>query len=164
VKYGKHPCPKCREQGNDASGDNLVGYGEGNGAHCFACGFTVPSKQWLSEHQKEWQWEEEVVAKEKLTKEEVEKIKGYTSTQGHNMRGISDETYRAYGVRHKYSEETGEPVAAYYPITEGYAASGFKLREYPKTFSVVGKCGKESDLYGQWKWKDVAGGNYVVIA
>ncbi len=37
----KQPCPKCREAGNDRSGDNLVVYPEGRGAHCFACGYHV---------------------------------------------------------------------------------------------------------------------------
>lgn len=159
----KEPCPKCRKSGRDHSGDNLVVY-EDESSHCFACGYTVPSDQWLSENGKQWEWEEdEVATREKLTPEEVEKIKEYTGTAGHNMRGITDETYKAYGVRHKYSEETGEPVAAYYPVTEGYGASGFKVREYPKTFSVVGKCGKESELFGQWKWKNTSGGKFVVI-
>lgn len=159
----KEPCPKCRKSGRDHSGDNLVVY-EDESSYCFACGYTVPSDQWLSENGKQWEWEDdEVATREKLTPEEVEKIKEYTGTAGHNMRGITDETYKAYGVRHKYSEETGEPVAAYYPVTEGYGASAFKVRQYPKTFSVVGKCGKESDLYGQWKWKSTSGGKFCLL-
>ena len=35
------PCPECRKAGNDKSGDNLVMYPEGRGAHCFACGYHV---------------------------------------------------------------------------------------------------------------------------
>lgn len=160
---GKYPCEKCRSRGHDRSGDNFHFYGEGLGGYCFVCGHVVPSDLWLSENGKQWIWEDEVATREKLTPEEVEKIKGYTGSDGKGMRGISDETYKAYGVRHKYSEETGEPVAAYYPVTEGYGASGFKAREYPKTFSVIGKCGKESDLYGQWKWKNTTSGKFVVL-
>ena len=104
-----------------------------------------------------------MATREKLTQEQIEQIKSYTGTEGHGMRGITDETYKAYAVRHKYSEETGKPVAAYYPVTEEYAASAFKIREYPKTFSVVGKCGKESDLFGAWKWKNTTGGKFVVL-
>ncbi len=37
----KQPCPQCREKGEDTSGDNLVNFGEGRGAHCFACGYHV---------------------------------------------------------------------------------------------------------------------------
>lgn len=32
-------CPKCREQGNDNEGDNLIDYGSHQ--HCFACGYHV---------------------------------------------------------------------------------------------------------------------------
>ena len=163
MSYGKKPCPKCREKGGDTSGNNFHCYGEGKGGHCFACGYTIPSDQWLAENGQQWTWEEEVTTREKLTPEQIEQIKSYTGVEGQGMRGITDETYKAYGVRHKYSEETGKPVAAYYPVTEGYAASGFKIREYPKTFSVVGKCGKESDMYGQWRWKNTSGGKFVLL-
>jgi len=162
---GKYPCKRCVSMGRDSGGNNFHFYGEGLGGYCFSCGHTTPSEQWLSENGKQWEWEEdEVATREKLTPEQVEKIKGYTSTTGKGMRGISDETYKAYGVRHKCSEETGEPVAAYYPVTEEYAGSGFKVREYPKTFSVVGKCGKESDLFGQWKFKTASGKFCVITA
>lgn len=36
VKVGNEPCPKCRENGNDNSGDNLIRYSDGHG-YCFAC-------------------------------------------------------------------------------------------------------------------------------
>ena len=32
----REPCPSCRQQGNDSSGDNLVRYSDGHG-YCFAC-------------------------------------------------------------------------------------------------------------------------------
>lgn len=35
---GREPCPKCREQGKDTRGDNLIKYGDGS-AKCFACGY-----------------------------------------------------------------------------------------------------------------------------
>lgn len=34
----REPCPQCREEGNDNSGDNLARYNDGHG-HCFACGY-----------------------------------------------------------------------------------------------------------------------------
>lgn len=166
-KVGANPCPKCREKGGDRQGNNFHWYGDGAGGHCFACGFSI-----LSDARKEelgiggWTWTEEmdkeVSTREKLTKEEVEKIKGYTGTSGRNLRGITDATYSTYLVRHKYDEVTGEPVEQYYPITEDYEASGYKVRILPKDFNVVGKCGKDSDLFGQWKFKN-ASGKFVVI-
>ena len=35
----KQPCPSCRKEGRDKSGDNLVVYPNDRGAHCFSCGF-----------------------------------------------------------------------------------------------------------------------------
>ena len=146
----KSQCPQCAKHGNDRSKNNLITYEDGS-CYCFACGYVVRSKDYGENE--EWVWEEEVVSKEKLTEEEIEQIKAYTGVRGNNLRGITDETYKYYAVRHKYSEETGEPVAQDYPITEGYQASGFKVRNLPKDFTVVGKCGKESDLFGQWRYK-----------
>ena len=34
----REPCPRCREEGKDSSGDNLARYNDGHG-HCFACGY-----------------------------------------------------------------------------------------------------------------------------
>ena len=106
-KYAKKcQCPKCAENGGDTAKDNLHYYGEGKGSYCHVCSYTEPSDEWLAAHANDSDWlnEEEVVSKEKVTKEQVEKIKGYTGVEGHRLRGISDETYKAYAVRHKYSE------------------------------------------------------------
>jgi KaiC/GvpD/RAD55 family RecA-like ATPase len=164
-KEHKTQCPRCARNGKDRSKNNLHVYGEDAGAHCFACGFTIPSLEhmeqmgWAIEGEEDF---EEVMTQEKITQEEIDKIKSYTGLSGKGTRGITDETYKAYQVRHKMSEETGEPVAQYYPITEGYEGTGFKVRTLPKSFSVIGKMGTDSDLFGQWKFKNAAG-KYVVI-
>jgi len=36
VAVGKEPCPSCRKNGRDNSGDNLIRYSDGHG-YCFAC-------------------------------------------------------------------------------------------------------------------------------
>ena len=163
---GKFQCPRCAKNGMDSSKNNLHWYGEGLGAHCFACGYSEPSDAWLAENgnDSDWMEQEEVVTREKITKEQVEQIKGYTNVRGGNLRGITDETYKAYAVRHKYNEETGEPSAQYYPIFQDHEITGFKLRTLPKTFSVIGKCGNESDLFGQWKFKNATGKFCVLCA
>ena len=156
------PCPRC------GSKDNLAVYEDGS-CFCFGCSYTV-----LSDSQKEargidkFDWfeslEAEVSTREKLTKEELEKIKGYTGADGQNTRGITNETYKAYAVRFKYDEETGEVIEHYYPYTEDNVASGYKVRALPKTFSVVGKIGSGSDLFGQWKFKNSSGKFCVLVA
>ncbi len=154
----KSQCPRCAENGRDSNGDNLHNYGEGKGSFCFSCNYTI-----LSDDEKErrgigkFEWDDEmeaeVATKEPLTKEELERIKGYTGTKGKMSRGISDETYKAYGCRFEYEEESGNVAAHYYGVTKDYEPVGFKIRRLPKDFVSVGKIGKDSDLFGQWKFK-----------
>jgi archaellum biogenesis ATPase FlaH len=158
------PCPQCRKAGHDTTGDNLVNYGEGMGKHCFACGFSI-----LSDAERKARGvdnyeydDEEVMTKELITQEEVEKIKSYTGTSGQGCRGITDEVYKAYACRFKCDEETGAVTEVFYPYTEGYKPAGFKVRRLPKEFYSVGKIGKDSELFGQWKWKNSVG-RYLLI-
>lgn len=107
--------------------------------------------------------EDEVMTKELITPEQMASVKGYTGTVGHDERGISDETYKAYACRFKYCEETGEVAEVFYPYTQDYKAAGYKVRKTPvKDFYSVGKIGKNSELFGQWKWKDHSA-KYVLL-
>ena len=154
----KSACPRCVRNGRDRAGDNLHNYGEGNGSFCYSCGYTI-----LSDAEKErrgigkFEWDDEmeaeVATKEPLTKEELERIKGYTGTKGKMSRGLTDETYKAYGCRFEYDEETSDVAAHYYGVTKDYEPVGFKIRRLPKDFISVGKIGVASDLFGQWKFK-----------
>lgn len=165
----KQPCPRCVRNGRDKAGDNFHFYGDGRGGHCFSCGYTM-----LSDAEKEargidkFEWDDEqekiVSTKEIITPGESEQIKSYTGTKGHESRGITDETYKAYAVRFEYSEETGEPTKHYYPYTENYKAAGYKIRILPKSFTTVGKIGKQSELFGQWKFKNSNSKNVVVCS
>ncbi len=165
----KSACPRCVRNGRDSSGDNLHNYGEGKGSYCWSCGYTV-----LSDMEKElrgidkYEWDEEmekeVTTKQPLTKEEAEQIKSYTGTKGKNSRSIDDATYKAYGVRFEYDEESGEVSKQYYPVTKAYEAAGYKIRIMPKDFTTVGKIGMASDLFGQWKFKTSNSKTLVITA
>ena len=48
----REPCPRCRERGNDRSGDNLIVFPDGN-KRCFACGYYVPIKGWVIKSKEE---------------------------------------------------------------------------------------------------------------
>ena len=161
----KEACPKCQARGLDTSGDNLMNYGEGMGCYCFSCGYSVLSderKEELGYDSYEYD-DKEVMTKELITDEEVESIKGYTGVSGKGSRGVPDETYKAYACRFKYSEETSEVVEVFYPYTQDYKAAGYKVRKTPvKDFYSVGKIGKQSELFGQWKWKD-SRSKYVLL-
>lgn len=163
-------CPRCAENGNDSKGNNLAVY-EDDSCYCFACGYTR-----LSDAEKEarglnsFDWfadggmEDLMAKREKLTTEEVEKIKLQTGERGNLSRGISDEVYKQYRVRFGYDEQTGEVNSHYYPYTEDNKASGYKLRKLPKEFSVIGKVGSESDLFGQAFFRNSAGKFIVLCA
>lgn len=162
ANFVKHsPCPKC------GSRDNLAVYDD-DSCFCFGCNYTI-----LSDDEKakrgidtldDFYEGEEVSTKETITQEEIDKVKSYTGTKGCNLRGITDATYKAYSIRHKYSEETGEPVEQYYPILKDNTMSGFKIRILPKNFSTIGKVGKESDMFGQFKFWNTRGKFVVVTA
>lgn len=161
---GKNPCRKCRDKGLDHTGDNFTFYGEGKGGFCFSCGYVLPSdarKAELGWDKYEYD-DEEIMSKELLTPEEIEGIKEYTGIDGQDSRGITNETYKAYACRFKYSEESGEVVETFYPYTQDYKAAGYKVRQVPKDFYTVGKVGKNSELFGQWKWKE-SHAKYVLV-
>jgi archaellum biogenesis ATPase FlaH len=158
---GKNPCMFC------GSSDGFHFYGEGKGGHCFVCLRSILSdnkKAELGIGKFEWtdEMEREVSTKSLLTQEEAEQIKGYTGTRGLGSRGVSDDTFKAYAVRFKYDEGSGEVVETFYPYTEEYKPAGYKVRVMnPKNFRSIGKIGKNSELFGQWKWKQ--GGRTLVI-
>jgi archaellum biogenesis ATPase FlaH len=158
---GKNSCPfpKC------GSSDGFHWYGEGKGGFCYSCSKSVLSddrKAELAINNYEYD-DKEVMTKDIITQDELFDLKEYTGTFGKGQRGITDETYKAYACRFKYSEETSEITEVFYPYTEGYKAAGFKVRKTPvKEFYSVGKIGKNSELFGQWKWKDHSA-KYVLL-
>lgn len=160
---GKNPCPfpKCN------SSDGFHWYGQGKGGFCYSCNSCIMSderKQELGIDKYEWtdEMEKEVSTKALLTTEDLAQIKGYTGTRGLGVRGIPDDVYAAYSVRFKYDEVSGEVIETYYPYTQDYKPAGYKIRIMnPKDFKSIGKIGRQSELFGQWKWKQ--GGKILVI-
>lgn len=158
---GKNPCPFT----GCGSSDGFHWYGEGKGGYCYSCNKSILSDERKAELEiDKYEYDDkEVMTKEIITDDEVAAIKEYTGTSGKGQRGVPDETYKAYACRFKYSEETAEVTEVFYPYTEDYKAAGFKVRKTPvKDFYSVGKIGKQSDLFGQWKWKD-SHSKYVLL-
>ena len=156
-------CPRCARNGRDTAKDNLQVYGEGNGAYCHACEFTILSDEERAKRGIEDEEEEEIVAtREPITDEEHARIKEYTGLKSKGWRGIKDETNKFFGVRYTYDDETGEPDAQYVPTTIEGKLVGYKVRTFPKDFSSpVGVVGKDCDLVGQFRFAN--GGRVVVI-
>jgi hypothetical protein len=168
---GKNPCPKCRAKGQDRSGNNFHWYGEGKGGYCHSCEYTIPSDDWLAEHGELKEDEEEYVVGSYFDLEVNEKIKKVTGTDSKGYRGIRSDISRPFGVRYSYSEEDGSVISTYYPTTQDYEISGYKVRKHPKDFtSPVGETGKDCELFGQFKFKTttgtvlIAGGEHDALA
>lgn len=173
--YGKVACPKCRAEGGDNSGDNLMVYGVDSdgrhkGAHCFGgCdGFTIPSEEWLEENGVVEEQEYNIVGAE-FNDEIHAKMKEVTTTDSKGLRGIRKDTTAAFGVRHEINTQTGEVAVQYYPCTmpaendHGFILTGYKKRTLPKDFKgPLGETGKECHLFGQFKFIR-ARGKYCLI-
>lgn len=105
---------------------------------------------WEEQEEEEY---EQVMTREKLTKEEQEEIKEYTGLRGMGYRGIRDDISKWFGVRYEYDEDTGQPCAQYFPTTINGELVGYRVRRFPKDFSAsVGQVGKEVDLIGQFRF------------
>lgn len=152
----KIPCPAC------GSKDNLVVYSDG-GMHCFGvdCGYTVLGEEYRLEHGLLNQvYEHEEEGNTLMFQDKWNQIKNKTRTEGKGFRGIRDDIYAKFGVRHEYhtvlqkGEETEELVAQYYPLTttvdDDTQVCGVKVRQVPKKFRAEGLNKKDkTHLFGQ---------------
>lgn len=139
---GKEPCPKCREQGSDNSGDNLVRYDDG-GAYCFACSHSERSGSSTSEAP--------TVAPKKKA--------GLINDLEYRplvKRGITEETCKHFGYATGIYK--GQKVhVAHYRKGDKVAQ---KVRTKDKQFSFLGDT-KDTGFFGQHLWRD--GGRQLVI-
>ncbi len=171
--FVKHTsCPNC------GSSDNLAIYSD-NSYYCFSqCGYKSLSQDYKEELDSkqttsrirvksttgidmEQQTNEVKSTKPAITDEENQAIKDQTSVTGNGFRGIRDDIYKMFGVRHGFDESTGEVVEQYYPVTQDGQLAGYKIREVPKNFRSKGRTGADCELFMAFKFN--RGGKYVVI-
>ncbi len=126
---GNEPCPQCRENGRDKTGDHLMIFEDGGG-YCNRCEYY----------------------RDPLDKEESHvtvNIDPNTLEAGDiPSRGLKKLFVEQYGGRIEYSPTTNEQVAVWWPrykdgVVTGWKRSGLK----EKSFRAVGNC-KDSDLFG----------------
>lgn len=100
--------------------------------------------------------------KEPMTKEEVISFIKNTGYSSNGYRSLKDEYNRFYGHLTKL-DDSGNPVAQFYPETKDGQVTGYKARLLPKKFGILnqGLTGLKSDLSGQVKFK--SGGKYLLI-
>jgi len=157
----KTGCPRCIHNGRDHSRNNLHVYGAGKGAFCWSCEFTIPSDEWLEENGEIKEEEIELVGSY-FDLEVNEKIKKQTGVDSRGYRSVRTDISKPFGVRYGYSEETGNVVSTYYPTTQGYEISGYKVRGEPKKFEAIGETGKDCELFGQFRFKTNSGTVLIV--
>lgn len=148
VVVEKVRCPKCAERGEDNSGDNLVVY-ENGGKHCFnpSCNYTVLSDDYRDDIEQVFEHEDRL---EYSTQDWIE-LKNQTSSEGNNLRGIRDDIYKFYSVRHRYNSKN-EIIEQIYPLSNtNNELCGVKVRKInPKGFYVKGSnVAATTELFGQ---------------
>ena len=161
-EFVKHTaCPSC------GSSDGLAIYSD-DSSHCFVCQKTVPSEEFKEANKKGSKNKERMnvdiktSSKPIITDEENQKIKSETGVDSRGYRGIRTDVSKQFGIRYQYNEETGDVNKVFYPCTQNYELSGYKVRKHPKDFTQHhGVTGKECDLAGQFKFK--TSNNIVLI-
>ena len=137
------PCPQCRANGRDKTGNHLMVFEDGN-KHCNRCGYTEINGK-----------AKEEMINDKLTMAEVKELPCF----GIPHKQLSKEACEFYGVRTEFNGE-GEPERTWYPhFTDGRLA-GYKAKSNTKEFAAVGST-KGGALFGQESIKQ--GGNFLVI-
>lgn len=144
------PCPRCREQGRDRTGNHLFLSRNGRTWLCTRCGHTEhnDSNGSVSEGHTD-----------------VDPTRAHTLHHGQrgNMtfkkheyptlaisdRKIRKETCEFFGVMTSCSETTGEPEAHYYPVTKKGELTAYKVRKLPKQFFTEGDMKGAVDLFGR---------------
>lgn len=158
-QFIKHTnCEQC------GSSDGLAIYDD-NSCHCFVCGFTIASDEHKQQNpnkvQKRVKEDMEIKPSSKpaISEEENNEIKAQTQIQANGFRGIRDDIYKIFGVRHSVVDN--EVTEQYYPVTQEGQLSGYKIREVPKNFRSKGRTGADCELFMQFKFN--RGGKYVCV-
>ncbi len=165
-EVGKNPCPECRKNGGDHSGNNFHWYGEDEGGYCYSCGFTVPSKEYIENGFVNNTYANNgsrkgvtvsnkdlnKLAEKRLKEDELAEVyRNTVSRPPKGYRGLDYAVCEELGIR--WEVKDGSVHKMYYPaliVEDGtYKTTGYKIREYPKTFYSKGYTGKCNTLAGQ---------------
>ena len=158
---GKNPCKNCIKEGRDSSGDNFYWYGDERGGHCFSCGYTEHSEDFLEEMKESGGFKSVTITntdrnkfnEKKFDEDTLNKVLDETSpTLDAKYRGLDKDICAKLGIRWKYDEE-GKVSDMYFParyVEDGeIKISGYKIRHKPKNFFSTGYVGKVNLLGGQ---------------
>jgi len=133
---GDEPCPKCRAEGGDKTGNHAIIFDDG-GRSCKKHGYLGK--------------EGEDMTDKKDSRTTIAMVKTLPVKAAAD-RGIRKDTMMRYRVRTGCNEENGEDSAHYYPYTKDGKLLSYKVRKFPKQFSVIGGM-KDVELFGQHLFK-----------
>lgn len=152
-------CEKC------GSSDAKAVYDDGSW-YCWSCKDAKASEDYKDQFKSKFgrkERKEKPEVKEPITKEQIREIVSTTSTEGAGFRGIRNEIYAKFGVRHEFDEETRQVVKQYYPVTKEGSPSGYKVRVVEdKDFYSKGSTGRDCDMFMQRHFTSPA--KYCLIA
>jgi len=131
---GDEPCPECRKNGHDSTGNHLIVFSDG-GKYCNRCGYGVNSGV-LRE------------IEEDINVTDISDIKKLPSATLKD-RHLNKSTLEHYGVKVSVSGASGEIDSHYYPIVKDSKVTGYKVRELPKKMYTQGDSKGAVELFGQ---------------
>jgi hypothetical protein len=125
----KEPCPKCREEGRDTSGDNLHRFPEGN-AYCNACGYKENARNNVRD---------ELIKTLAFSKMTVADVTAMELPFGHTPERMVDaKIYMDYGITVEFDTATGSLKRVYYPyFNDAGVVNAYKVRTLPKSFMTT---------------------------
>lgn len=159
----KEPCPKCRAEGKDRSGDNLAVYEDQYGNisyHCFSCKYTKASLDYKKETYED-RYIYEIQMAGEFTLDMWDRFKETTGEDPKNWCSLTKDTCKKYGVRHQYDEK-GQVNFQYYPITKNNDLVGIKWRSADKRWNNRGEASNSCDLFGQVSFLRTTSKNIVI--
>ena len=129
------PCPKCRENGRDRTGDHLVTFEDGNKS-CSRCGYFEAGDGNEATVKQEVQMG--------LTVQDIQALHPAAVPE----RKLTKETLEHFQCKVGYNEETRDIMDICYPVHKSGVITGYHVRTLPKQFWKVGDT-KGAEFFGQ---------------
>lgn len=130
----QEPCPSCRKDGRDKTGNHLMVFRDGN-KYCARCEYLVKNG------------EEYIEAM--ITLEEVKEIPYKNISQ----IKFTEKDCKYWGIKSLCNEQTGEIEEVLYPSRLNGEIKGYKARVLSdKKFYGIGNLKNPSDFFGQHLW------------
>lgn len=144
------PCPSCRSNGRDLTGNHLFLMRDGKTWHCTRCKYT--EKDGYGE-----------IIEDMLTLNDVNGIPFKPIPQ----LKFTEEDCKHWGIKVLTDETTGEVSTACYPVIRQGQIIGYKGRDLQtqdkrkRFFKVAGDMGSPTDLFGMHVCR--SGGKYIIV-